>query len=95
MSHFELIERLRNESLYVKYDVKFDEKWSDEELFLHIIELKYSGLELTELPNLPNCQLLECYNNNLEKLPNLPSCINLNCMNNLLKIKKSHLLHHE
>jgi Leucine-rich repeat (LRR) protein len=47
-------------------------------------ELDCSGSNLTELPELPNCETLDCYNNQLTKLPELPKCQTLSCYNNKL-----------
>ena len=40
--------------------------------------------QLTELPDLPNCQTLYCYYNQLTTLPDLPKCQKLYCSNNQL-----------
>src|SRR5438552_2720154 len=44
--------------------------------------LSCSSNQLTQLPDLPNCQTLECWNNQLTQLPALPHCQHLDCSGN-------------
>lgn len=79
-----LAELLRKGRLRVKYDKKYNEQWSDEELFKHITELYCSHNDLTKLPDLPICEKLYCHGNCLTQLPELPECLILHCDNNLI-----------
>ena len=71
----------------VTYSQPFDEKWTDIELINAIIELYCRGdwsQRLTDLPDLPNCRLLDCSANALTSLPRLDACVILNCSLNKL-----------
>lgn len=49
-------------------------------------ELDLNGLELTELPEIPDyCIALNCMNNNLTKISPLPNCKRLNCSMNMIE----------
>ena len=79
-----LIALLRNRRHKVVYDQKFDPNWSDDQLFSHVVELDCHIINLTYLPDLPNCQKLVCWGNQLTTLPDLPKCRELWCSSNRL-----------
>lgn len=68
----------------VTFDCRYRSDWTDEELLLHIIKLDCYDMQLTSLPNLPQCQRLYCGANQLTTLPELPHCRYLECTNNQL-----------
>ena len=68
----------------VRFDTLYDSNWTDEEVTSHIDKLYCLGLGLRVLPDLPNCQQLDCSFNKLTVLPPLSRCRWLRCEHNLL-----------
>ena len=81
-----LIALLRKKRCPVKLDQKLNKKWSDEELLSHVISVVCRQSQLTTLPDLPNCEYLDCSYNQLTTLPDLPKCEYLNCSYNRLTV---------
>ena len=71
----------------VTYSRPFDDKWTNREIAESIIKLNCQGtsyLQLSVLPDLPNCRKLHCGSNKLTSLPRLDECIELSCAYNNL-----------
>ena len=80
----ELINLIKNKKCKVKYNKQYDNLWSTTELFNNIIILNCSYNQITQLPELPNCQDLYCWNNKL-------IIDNLNDWKKMWKFKKFYL----
>ena len=83
---------LREGKFKVKYDVEYTDKQFNIDMnnlhysviCNHIIELNCSNNQLTELPDLPNVQILYCSSNQLTKLGRVPNVKELWCSHNQL-----------
>ena len=75
----ELINLLRHQKCKVVYSSQYQNEWTDEELCNNIIRLYCPGQNLTVLPNIPSCIILDCSSNDLTFLPDLLQCQDLNC----------------
>jgi len=88
-----LFDFIRNNNFKVQYKMSnfVPATATDEEIRLQITSLDCSNWNLTEIPSLPECVILDCSLNPIKNLPaSLPACKVLNCSKtdiNLLSFK--------